>query len=878
MIPTMREHLPKSTELAGVCPRKLTRRVAWRVMLPPAVDEHLRAGRVILGRFRLERYLGRGGMGTVWEARHLSLETQIAIKFLNEDLSRRQDVLARFAREATSAARIRSPHVVSILDSGFTEDGQGFIAMELLHGEDLSRRLSRDGKLTLGETALLVTQVSRGLAKAHAVGVVHRDLKPENIFVINEDEVFAIKILDFGIAKSVDSASATHKTDTGQLLGTPLYMSPEQALGRPLDSRSDLYSLAVLAYRCLTGRPPFTYPAVGELIVAVSTHPPPPPSQFNSALPASIDDWFAGALAKDPSQRICQNAAEVADSFRQACGSALENHHPSSGRLRISTPRTGAPTTPARSDTEEAPIPSAEEVATTISARHTAVGARPLTSAKRSNKWRLRAVLAAVAASATVAALGFRDRNKPRQPGPALTQSVQASLVAPVVEATSLGSPSALPPTAEPSSEMQDETQAPSLPAAGPNVATERSSPHGPSAKNRPVEKTPPTAQSSTVGAGTASTSRVSAGGAPSGRRGRSGERGCSFRAAREAEPLAGHRSGVSMAAKVAWAVVVVGLACSAAAKADPLVNASATDAAPATSSAEVPSTPPAESDPEAARRAEAELVRLRALNYYDAGDYSAARREFERANQLLYNLGVVSLALRDPASAYDYFQRCLAQGRQELPEDRRSELEKQLQDLSKETVLLTVTVNLPGALILIDDQRVAEAPLAAPLRRNPGTARVVARLADGRTLTRNVELVSGQAAQVNLEFAIAPPLLYPAPATRPERHVPWVGWAATAVLATGAVVAGVQAISAQNSYQTAIGSIGTSRAELDQLDAKTTRWSVTADVLTGAAVVAGAFSLYLTLRHPPSASANSGLKNFSLQLQTQRVGLGMRF
>ena len=454
--------------------RKLTSHLGLRVMLHPAVGDHLRAGRVILGRFRLERYLGHGGMGTVWEARHLSLETQIAIKFLNEELSRRQDVLARFAGEATSAARIRSPYVVSILDSGFTEDGQGFIAMELLRGEDLSRRLARVGKLTVGETSLLVTQISRGLAKAHAVNVVHRDLKPENIFVIDEEEAFAIKILDFGIAKSIGSEVATHKTDTGQLLGTPLYMSPEQALGRPLDSRSDLYSLAVLAYRCLTGRPPFVYPAVGELIVAVSTHVAPPPSQFNSALPSSLDDWFRAALAKDPGERICQTALEVADSFKRACGAALDNHQPSSGRLRVSAAKSSVPP-PARTDTEEAPIPSAEETATTISARQLAVGWRASgPPAKRPMNWRMRALLALAAASTGIAGFGFFNKKSEAE------DRVVRSSLAPALTAPSPA------PTAPPAA---TNTTAAELPQPSTTESARLSPPVATSSPNAPSQR-----------------------------------------------------------------------------------------------------------------------------------------------------------------------------------------------------------------------------------------------------------------------------------------------------------------------------------------------------------------------------------------------------
>jgi serine/threonine protein kinase len=380
--------------------RKLARSGRRQGMLFLAVDEHWLPGQVISGRFRLERLLGRGGMGTVWEARHLSLQTQIAIKFLNSDLSRRHDVLARFAREATSAARIRSPHVVSILDSGFTDDGHGFIAMELLRGDDLGRRLARFVTLTVSETALLVTQVARGLAKAHSVGVVHRDLKPENIFIVDEDDAFIVKILDFGIAKSIGTEAVTHKTDTGQLLGTPLYMSPEQALGRSIDSRSDLYSLAVVAYRCLAGRPPFTYSAVGELIVAVSTHEPPAPSQFNPSLSPAIDAWFAGALAKDPSERSCQSAGELAESFNRACGEALDSLLPSADSPRTTPPRQSYPPLLRSGSTEVSP-PSQEEIATTVVAAQLPFSRPVAVRGQRARRWwpALATVLAAGAAT-----------------------------------------------------------------------------------------------------------------------------------------------------------------------------------------------------------------------------------------------------------------------------------------------------------------------------------------------------------------------------------------------------------------------------------------------------------------------------------------------
>lgn len=388
--------------------RKFARCRRWQVMLRSVVEENLVVGQVISGRFRLERLIGHGGMGTVWEARHLALETQVAIKFLNRELSRRHDVLARFSHEATSAARIRSPHVVGILDSGVTDDGHAFIAMELLRGEDLGRRLAKFGKLTVNETALLVAQVSRGLSKAHAVDVVHRDLKPENIFVVDEDDGFIVKILDFGIAKSIDSRTATHKTDTGQLLATPTYMSPEQALGHKIDARSDLYSLAVVAYRCLAGRPPFIHSAVGELIVAVSTYTPPPPSHFNPDLSPEIDAWFVGALAKEPAARACQTPLELAESFYRACGGAVVGLLPPSGSLRTIARHSSPPTL--RSSDSEPPLPSREEIATTVVDTDSPPG-RPPTARRPSLARRWWPVLAGLIVAGTGTA-AFRVRTQ----------------------------------------------------------------------------------------------------------------------------------------------------------------------------------------------------------------------------------------------------------------------------------------------------------------------------------------------------------------------------------------------------------------------------------------------------------------------------------
>jgi serine/threonine-protein kinase len=311
-------------------------------------DDVLFAGQVISGRFRLRRLLGQGGMGRVWLAEHLALGTDIAVKFLDPRLSSRDDIRARFASEATAAARIQSPHVVTIHDSGFTEQELGFIAMELLRGEDLGRRLARETTLSPALTTSIISQTCRGLGKAHAMSIIHRDVKPENLFLCDDDAEPWVKVLDFGIAKSLAPGGATPKTDTGQILGTPLYMSPEQALGRALDVRSDLYSLAVVAYRCLTGRTPFVCSATGELIVAVSTQVPPTASSFNPAIGFALDAWFSSMLSKDPDARCAQSARDLAESFAAAC----EGVAPAVGaRLGLAPTLHGAdtPTLPERS-------------------------------------------------------------------------------------------------------------------------------------------------------------------------------------------------------------------------------------------------------------------------------------------------------------------------------------------------------------------------------------------------------------------------------------------------------------------------------------------------------------------------------------------------
>jgi serine/threonine protein kinase len=279
----------------------------------------LAANVVIAERFQLNRQLGRGGMGSVWHATHLGLDVPCAVKFIEGENSALPEAQARFEREAKAAAALRSPHVVQILDHGVWQ-GTPYIAMELLDGEELGKRLIRLGRLSPPEAVKIVSQVCRALTKAHSVGIVHRDLKPDNVFLVRDDDREIAKVLDFGIAKATNNAIEGSNTKTGAMLGTPYYMSPEQAQGtKAVDHRSDLWSLAVIVYQMVTGRLPFESEALGDLLVKIIVSPIPIPTEVAPWLPLAFNAWWARAAQRDPGARF-QSAKEFADSLSMAFG------------------------------------------------------------------------------------------------------------------------------------------------------------------------------------------------------------------------------------------------------------------------------------------------------------------------------------------------------------------------------------------------------------------------------------------------------------------------------------------------------------------------------------------------------------------------------
>jgi serine/threonine-protein kinase len=289
--------------------------------VPAHGSQALKGGDVVGTKYRLQSLIGDGGSSSVWRAERLDWRAPVALKLLVPPAQDSEEFAARFEREVRLAAAVRSSHVVQILDQGVDERSrQPFIAMELLEGETLEQRLRRAGRLAPRDTAAILEQVGRALAKAHGSGIVHRDLKPANIFIARELDQEIVKVLDFGVAKSrVFQAGQSLVTTPGTVLGTPCYMSPEQirASGE-LDQHADLWGLAVIACECLTGRKPFA--GSGFLAVALAVleeSKRPLPSQLGP-VPAGFDAWFARATHLNRSRRF-PSAREALDALLPIC-------------------------------------------------------------------------------------------------------------------------------------------------------------------------------------------------------------------------------------------------------------------------------------------------------------------------------------------------------------------------------------------------------------------------------------------------------------------------------------------------------------------------------------------------------------------------------
>ena len=333
--PIPSEPAPPGSQRAGLLGRPASPTLPWpqnpwisaRLGLM-AVPGSIPKGTILSGKYAVGRELGRGGMAAVYRAENIDIHKKVAIKLLAGHLATSQTVVERFLREARAVAKIKSPHICDVYDSGRLDDGTPFLVMELLEGESLYDAMCRDRQMSPELTLAIILQVARGLSRAHEVSIVHRDLKPENIFLtVDEDGQLLTKILDFGLAKFYDPMETKGKgrparlTREGAVFGTPAYMSPEQVRGQAAaDTRADLWALACITYECFTGTTVWsTDEGVAMTFAQIATAPLPDPLAYRPDLPQSFVDWFRKALHRDIKERF-QSVREFADGLAAAFG------------------------------------------------------------------------------------------------------------------------------------------------------------------------------------------------------------------------------------------------------------------------------------------------------------------------------------------------------------------------------------------------------------------------------------------------------------------------------------------------------------------------------------------------------------------------------
>ncbi|MGO9707956.1 MAG: serine/threonine-protein kinase [Polyangiaceae bacterium] len=324
-----------------------------------------RPGEVLVGKYRVERVLGVGGMGAVVAATHLQLEEQVAIKFLHAETAMNAESVARFLREGKAVIKIRSEHAVKVHDVGKLETGAPYLVMEHLDGDDLNTILERNGPLPMTDVVDFILQGCEAIAEAHTLGIIHRDLKPANLFLTRRaDGSPCVKVLDFGISKASAKGPDVAMTKTQAVMGSPRYMSPEQMRStRGVDGRTDIWAIGIIMYELLSGAPPFNGESMTELCAQILQDIPAPLPRVLPQIPAQLDAVVQRCLAKDPDQRF-NNLAELATALApfgtasargsaerivrlvQARGGGAVNPSAAAGRASLpSAPSTSSPGT-----------------------------------------------------------------------------------------------------------------------------------------------------------------------------------------------------------------------------------------------------------------------------------------------------------------------------------------------------------------------------------------------------------------------------------------------------------------------------------------------------------------------------------------------------
>jgi serine/threonine-protein kinase len=458
-------------------------------------SDGVEAGTILAGRYRVERQLGKGGMGSVYLVQHLHTEQQLALKLLHAAVVTDEVALTRFRREARAPARINSDHVVQVTDADVAPElgGVPFLVMEWLRGQNLEDLVNERGTLPAEEVVLFLRHAARALDKALVLGIVHRDLKPENLFLTTrEDGTPLVKILDFGIAKltSGEGDGRLKATGTGQIFGTPLYMSPEQTKGEAekISPQTDVWAVGIIAHRLLTGAEPWNATTITALIAQIAYEPLPVPSKTFSGLGAGFDAWFQRCCAREPGDRFPsagEAVSELARALRVAEDAPSSALLRSAGAVVTRPPREETGDRTAFSATAPAPPSLSGEIAAT---RVSGPQAHPGPS-----RGKLAVGAALITLTSAVAAWAFVSRAHPATP------TVAESPTAPPL-------PLPLPSATEPAPSAPPVTVTPSTTAPAPAVtpATASAAPlKAPADVRRPshVEKPAATAPAPTAAA-----------------------------------------------------------------------------------------------------------------------------------------------------------------------------------------------------------------------------------------------------------------------------------------------------------------------------------------------------------------------------------------
>jgi serine/threonine protein kinase len=380
---------------------------------PEANKPNLLVAQTIDGKYRLDEMLGAGGMGTVYQATRLLIGDTVAVKLLHPQQVADTQAVERFRREAQAAARLKHHNAVTIYDFGVSDDGVVYLVMELVEGRSLRDIIKQQGPLTPTAAAEIFTQACAALDEAHRQNIIHRDVKPDNIMINTTPNGLRVKVLDFGIAKLRDLATtASSLTQTGSVVGTPHYMSPEQCMGEELDHRSDIYSLGVVLYEALTGILPFNSPTSAAIVVQQVTQPPPPLRSINMSVSPAVEAVVLRALEKPRNARP-QTAGAMAQELSAAVQSGTVGPPETRANVNAATPRPVTAVAPGLAPTMQMSIPKSSGSVTPVSIPPTGVGERitpwpiPAASTKSAAAKRRLPIVIGVVAVAAVAVAAF---------------------------------------------------------------------------------------------------------------------------------------------------------------------------------------------------------------------------------------------------------------------------------------------------------------------------------------------------------------------------------------------------------------------------------------------------------------------------------------